>query len=132
MIGLAETAIGIVGKVLDKFVSDKDKRDELKAAVSMAVLENQNELAKVASKNVNAEITGASWLQRNWRPLLMLVIILIVANNFLVAPYIKIFTNVDVYLELPNHLYELMVIGVGGYTLGRSGEKIMKEWKQSK
>lgn len=132
MIGIAETVIGVVGKVLDKFVADKDKRDELKAAITMAMVESKNEITKIASENVKAEITGHSWMQRNWRPLLMMVIITIVANNFLLAPYIEIFSGKSVYLELPNHLYELMVIGVGGYTIGRSGEKIITKWNQDK
>lgn len=126
---IAETIVGTIGKVLDKFVADKDQREQLKAEVSLELLRNETEITKMASKNVNAEIKGESWLQRNWRPILMLLVIVIVANNFLVAPYVRIFSGVDLSLELPAHLYELMVIGVGGYTIGRSGEKIIREWK---
>jgi hypothetical protein len=39
------------------------------------------------------------------------------------------FTDTAVILELPQDLYDLMKIGVGGYIVGRSGEKIVKEWK---
>jgi len=76
------------------------------------------------SSIVLAEIQGKSWLQRNWRPLLMSVIIVIVANNYILFPYASIFTDKVTILVLPDKLWNLMTIGVGGYIGGRSLEKI--------
>jgi hypothetical protein len=33
-------------------------------------------------------------------------------------------------LELPEQLWGLIKIGVGGYVVGRSGEKFAKVWKE--
>ena len=76
-----------------------------------------------------AEVQGESWLQRNWRPLLMLVCIIIVANNFILHPYLSMFTEYSTALELPPDLWALMKLGVGGYIASRGAEKGLKIWK---
>ncbi|MBI9081627.1 MAG: hypothetical protein JEY79_18045, partial [Pseudodesulfovibrio sp.] len=54
-------------------------------------------------------------------------------NNYLLVPYGELFFPGSVkVLELPEALWELMKIGVGGYVVGRTGEKMVKEWKAGK
>jgi hypothetical protein len=59
----------------------------------------------------------------------MLSIVAIIANNYLIFPYLSLFTDKAVILELPEKLYNLMTVGVGGYIVGRSAEKGLKIWK---
>ena len=59
----------------------------------------------------------------------MLVIVAIIANNYLVVPWLSIFTDKVVMLELPPELYTLMTVGIGGYIAGRTGEKMIGKWK---
>jgi len=129
--------IPVIGKVIDKGLSivdklvlDKDKAAELKAAISKEILvTNHDELVKTIDSQMQiilAEAKGG-WLQRNWRPLLMLTIIAIVANNYVLFPYLSMFTEKAVMLELPGGLWALLNVGVGGYVVGRSAEKIFKE-----
>ena len=120
----------VVDSILDKFVADKSERDKLKAEINQALIEAEQKTIQKASENVKAEIQGESWLQRNWRPLLMVVIITIIANNFVLVPYLSLFTSKAVVLELPNELFKLMEIGVGGYVVGRSVEKGIRNWKE--
>jgi hypothetical protein len=54
----------------------------------------------------------------------MLTIVAIVANNYVIAPYIQLFFSKSVLMELPDRLWSLLQIGVGGYVIGRSAEKI--------
>ena len=121
------SAIPIIGKVtdiIDKFVPDKDLAEKLKAEATKDLNDTFGKIIKEQSNVLQAEITGKSALQRNWRPILMLTIVAIIANNYIVFPYLSMFTDKAVMLELPDHLYNLMKIGVGGYIVGRSGEKI--------
>ena len=61
----------------------------------------------------------------------MLVIIAIVANNYLVAPYLAPwFPDHIKVLDLPEKLWSLMEIGVGGYIVGRTVEKGIERWKE--
>ncbi|MBI5238441.1 MAG: hypothetical protein HY887_08485 [Deltaproteobacteria bacterium] len=46
------------------------------------------------------------------------------ANNYILYPYLSIFTDNVRVLDLPDKLWQLMEIGVGGYILGRTAEKI--------
>jgi len=122
--------------IVDDIIPDKDLAVKLKAALKDKILTIASTefltLLENRAKIVIAEIQGKSWLQRNWRPILMLTIVGIVANNYLLYPYLALFWDKAPVLELPDHLYNLMKIGVGGYIVGRSGEKIAEIYKNNK
>lgn len=119
--------LGKVFDVVDQAVADKDLAAQIKAQIQTQAMqidhaEFMTQIQEQASI-IKAEATGHSWLQRNWRPLLMLVFVAIVANNYLIFPYLSLFTTKAVMLELPDKMWTLMVIGVGGYIGGRTVEK---------
>jgi len=136
------SAIPIVGKVIDgvvglidQVVEDKDEANKLKAQM-IAVFQNADltkftSLVKAQAGIIMAEANGHSWLQRNWRPLLMLIFMVIIANNYIIHPYVTLFTGGahSVALDIPENMWALLKIGVGGYVVGRSGETITKLWK---
>lgn len=123
--------------VFSEFVEDKDKRNELMLQAQNIVTQEIGNMLRVEVEAqraiIVAEAQGQSWMQRNWRPILMLVIVSIVANNYLVYPYLSLFTEKALVLELPDMLWSLMQIGVGGYIVTRSAEKIIpgavQAWK---
>lgn len=126
--------IPIIGKALEKgldivddLVEDKDKANELKAAIRQQVLVQQhdqlvNEL-EAQSKIILAEARGG-FLQRNWRPLTMMIFVLIVANNYLIFPYISMWTDKAIVLEFPSAFWGLLTIGIGGYIGSKTVERI--------
>ncbi|SOC56473.1 Holin of 3TMs, for gene-transfer release [Chromohalobacter canadensis] len=118
------TVAGPVMDVIDQAVTDKDQANKLKTELRRRLIDQQDTRLNAQMKVILAEATGESWLQRNWRPLLMTVIVAIVANNYLLAPYLGAMFGVGLQLELPEQLWNLMTMGVGGYIAGRSGEKI--------
>ena len=120
--------IGLIGKTVDRAVLDKDAAEQLKQELTLAALQLDAAHLQSATSIILAEAQGGSWLQRNWRPILMLTIIMIVANNYLLYPYLSLFWNDAPQLDLPEDLWNLMTIGVGGYTVGRSAEKVMKHY----
>ena len=119
-----------VSGIIDKAVLDKDKAEALKAEINMQAAQlDYSSLDREIEKRAEvlvAEIRGESWLQRNWRPLLMVTCIIVVANNYIVAPYARALGFTSVELDLPEQLWNLMTLGVGGYIFGRSGEKIVE------
>jgi hypothetical protein len=60
----------------------------------------------------------------------MLTFVAIVANNYILAPYLDLFFEAGLVLEMPDQLWSLIQIGLGGYVVGRSGEKLMETWKR--
>lgn len=140
------SAIPIVGKliekslnIVDEVVEDKDKAREIKATLEegwrQTDLTKFTEQIKAQSSVIVAEAKGDSWLQRNWRPMLMTLFGFIVFNNYVLYPYLSLFWEQAPVLEIPGPLWGLLKIGVGGYVVGRSSEKIVdkvKEWKMNK
>jgi len=131
-------AIPIIGNVLDKIfgivdkvVLDKDAAEKLKADIQMEALKLDYGAfeAEINARAgiITAEAKGDSWMQRNWRPILMLSIVSIVVNNYIIFPYVDLFGYKAMVLDLPDRMWGLMEIGVGGYVLGRSGEKIVTQ-----
>jgi predicted MFS family arabinose efflux permease len=81
------------------------------------------EALKSQTQIILAEAQGKSWMQRNWRPLLMMVCIAIVANNYILVPWLMVFTSKVAVLTMPDKLWTMMIIGIGGYVGGRTVEK---------
>ena len=84
------------------------------------------EIEKLKATVIEAEMSG-NWLQRSWRPILMLSLVVIVINNYILFPY---FPDTLTMLDLPDELWNLLTIGVGGYVAGRSIEKAVKIYKK--
>ena len=82
-------------------------------ALALALALEREKLA-VQAGLVAAEAGGASWLQRNWRPVTMLSFLgLVVADAFGLLAF-----------RLADQAWLLLQIGLGGYVVGRSVEKI--------
>ena len=68
---------------------------------------------------MQAEAQGTSWLQRTWRPITMLVFVALIVTRWLgwCAP------NLGEAEALK--LRDLVQLGLGGYVIGRSAEKLL-------
>ena len=76
---------GLLG-VVDKAVEDKDQAAAIKARLNELALNGSLKELEAAAKVIVAEAQGDSWLQRNWRPLLMVTFGTIIANTYLIVP----------------------------------------------
>lgn len=133
MLGVLSAVAGPVVKglfnIIDQTVEDKDQAARIKANIAS----QQNELIQTELKGaidiILAEAKG-NWLQKSWRPLLMMAVMAIVVNNYILFPYLSMWTEKVVVLELPGGLWALLTTGVGGYVAGRSGEKIVQSLRK--
>ena len=62
----------------------------------------------------------------------MLVFVVIIANNYIIYPYLSLFWPEAPTLEIPPDMWGLLKIGLGGYVVGRSAEKAVTAWKAPK
>lgn len=108
---------GPVLKIVDDVVLDKDQAARLKAEISTALINLDSEILDVQKSLILSETTG-SWLQRNWRPGLMVLF------AFLLTAHWFGFTPTNMPVETVESLLDIIMVGVGGYVVGRSGEKI--------
>lgn len=125
MIGaLIPAIVSVVDKVIDKAVPDRDAAEKLKAEITREAIKADNTELQGAIQVILAEANGESWLQRSWRPVLMLWFAGLVGAHWIG------FTPENLSQDTINHLLTIVQIGIGGYVLGRSGEKIMREYKK--
>ena len=105
-------------ETVDKTVKDEDLAVKIRAQLTTELLANNSAVTKAASEVVMAEAQGESWLQRNWRPMLMVWFALLIGG------YWFGFVPANMPISVVESLFTLVQIGVGGYVVGRTGEKI--------
>tara|TARA_R110000751_G_scaffold83389_1_gene167421 strand:+ start:819 stop:1220 length:402 start_codon:yes stop_codon:yes gene_type:complete len=127
-------AIGPIAKialgVIDKSVTDKDLKEKLKSQITSQMLDNDSKELQSAASIIKAEASSQHWLTATWRPALMWICIIVIFNNYILLPFANIIFGVSVELSIPDPMWNLLTIGVGGYIAGRSGEKIAENWQK--
>lgn len=100
------------------------------AEILKQVSQLETEFLKARSDIIVAEAKSEHWLTSTWRPITMLTFVFIIANNYIIAPYVGAILSFTMpTLELTQEMWELIKIGLGGYVLSRGAEKVAKEWK---
>ena len=105
---------------LDKLFTSKEEKIKAENVIKQILIEKQLELQKMQTEIIVTEAKG-NWLQRSWRPMLMLAFGFIVIYVKFLAPVFNLTIP-----ELEIEFWELLKIGIGGYVVGRSAEKISK------
>ncbi len=111
-------AIPLLGKVIERIIPDQDKAAQAKnQLIDMAVKGELDELAQRAGV-IKAEAQGEGWLQRSWRPIVMLVFTALIVARWLgwSAP--------DLSEAVELKLFSIVQLGIGGYIASRGIEKV--------
>ena len=109
-----------IGDVVDELFTSEEERIRAKNEIFKVLKEKELELQRIQTEIILAEAKG-NWLQRSWRPILML------SFGFIII-YTKFISQLSTSLITPvlePEFWELLEIGIGGYVIGRSGEKIV-------
>ncbi len=104
-----------VDKVLDTTITNTDEKLKAKNQITSIVLDALNKMQE-AQKDVLLSETQGTWLQRSWRPLVMLTFTAIIV--------VGVFKPEIVYLSKGSEFWGLLKLGLGGYVIGRSTEKV--------
>ncbi len=132
VLGLAKVGMGLI----DKFIPDKDANT--KAKMELLEMEKSGELQEFMSAAgiVEAEAKSEHWLTANWRPITMLTFVAIIVWDQVLSGMLIALFSVGPEMakalqpEVPAWMGEAIKLGLGGYVIGRSGEKIMKEFRK--
>lgn len=108
-----------------KAIEDPNKKAELLMKLQEAEQATQQLQAKVIATEAGSE----HWITSAWRPITMLVFVAIIANNYILVPYFQAFGLHIPTLALNSQMWDLLKIGIGGYIVGRSAEKVVKNLK---
>lgn len=104
-------------------LQEKAKLLDVQAAAMQRVFDYEAESLKLRGTIVNSEASSEHWLVASWRPIVMLTFTGLVVARFLG------FSAEGMSQEEYDNLWMLIQIGLGGYVVGRSGEKIAKTMK---
>jgi|TARA_R100001369_G_C3321249_1_gene168975 hypothetical protein len=110
--------IGEISKVIDNLFTTDEERLHAKNEMLKVLKEQQLQLQKLQTEVILAEANG-NWLQRSWRPILMLAFGFIVIYVKFIAPLFGLPIP-----PLEDEFWNLLQLGIGGYVIGRSAEKI--------
>lgn len=111
--------IGIGGKLIDRLWPDPEQRAQ--AQIALMELAQKGELSELVERAsiIKAEAQSEHWLAATWRPVLMLTFGALIVARWLgySAPNL----SPDEVLKL----WDIVELGIGGYVIGRSAEKIV-------
>jgi len=115
--------------LFDKLIPDPKAKAAAQMELMTLASSGQLKELEAAMTVITAEAKSEHWIVAAWRPITMLVFVAIIANNYLLYPYLTLFWDAAPLLELPQSLWELLKIGLGGYVVGRSVEKAVGAYK---
>jgi len=132
--------IGSLAKDMKEVFTGKASPETIaKAKMQFEQLELQAAELKIREKKmqtdiITAEANSESVLARTWRPLVMLSFGLIIFNDALIVPYIDLFleAKLDDMFVVSDHVWTAITLGLSGYVVGRSAEKVIDKVKNGK
>lgn len=92
---------------------------DVQAAAMQRAFDYERGLLESKAKIVHAEASSEHWLTANWRPITMLTFLALAVGDS-----IGLLPN-----PLRDEAWMLLQVGLGGYVVGRTGEKIVKTMK---
>lgn len=131
MISLTELIVGIfkpAAELIDNLhTSEEEKLEqkrkllEIQAASMDSALAHERSIMEAQARIVNSEARSEHWLAATWRPITMLTFLCLTVGDSLGL----------LATPLRDEAWMLLQIGLGGYVVGRSGEKVIKTWKEN-
>ena len=120
-------AVEPITKLVDDLHTSEEERLQIKSQLfamqsqlSSQLMDYEKAQLRAKSQLMLAEAQGTSWLQRNWRPITMLTFLaLVVLDAFGLLAF-----------RLASEAWTLLQLGLGGYVVGRSVEKIVPKISQ--
>lgn len=98
---------------------------KLQTEITGKVMEYETKLLDAQSSIIMAEAGGESWLQRNWRPMMMIWFAVLLGMFWFGL------TPPNITQATIDNLFTLLQLGIGGYIVGRSAEKIIPQVVQT-
>ena len=114
--------VSAVGEIVERLTLPGREKKQLETDILQLLIAVEEKTITEQAAAIREEARG-NWLQRSWRPIIMLVFATIVL--------------IGTFFDLPilsdtSRFWDLLEIGIGGYVIGRSAEKITGRLKGGK
>lgn len=118
MIPIIDSAIALIKDGMDRFIPDKSQAAQAKAALDQLRASQEGQEFLAAAEIVKTEAGSSNWLTASWRPITMLTFVALICAR------IFGWTSAHVTEAEYMQLWDLVKLGLGGYVIGRSAEKV--------
>lgn len=103
-----------VGDVVNTLSITSKEKEKIKSELAYTIMQHLDKITE-AQRDVLLSESKGNWLQRSWRPIVMLAYSSIVI--------------IGIFIEIPilaneSPFWDILQLGLGGYVIGRSAEKI--------
>jgi hypothetical protein len=115
----AGSVLNSVKGIIGSFVTDPTQKMEAEKQIQEAIQKTIDDQIQDAKDSITTEETG-NWLQKSWRPIVMLSFTFILIYQYFLSKVLQLPT-----VDLPPDFFTLLKIGIGGYMGLRSAEKII-------
>ena len=107
--------VSAVGDIVNRLTLPGREKKQLETDILRLLIAVEEKTISEQAAAIREEARG-NWLQRSWRPIVMLVFTLIIlAGTFLNLPI----------LADTSRFWDLLEIGLGGYIIGRGSEQLV-------
>jgi len=114
-----------VQSIVERVVPDPTAQIQAKAQLAQMYLNGDLQTLTSQAGVITAEANSSNKLTSSWRPMLMYLFMVIIAFNYIISPIVSYFDpTLPIALPIPPDMWSLIKLGVGGYVMGRSVEKI--------
>ena len=125
-------AIRPVTELIDNMHTSDEEKQEAKKAIFSMQNTIQEQLIKSKGEIIKEEAKSEHFLTATWRPITALVFVAIIANNYIIAPYMGAMFGTKIMLEIPPQMWDLLQLMIGGYVASRGAEKLADKWIKGK
>lgn len=120
------TAIISSGKeLISKWFGDKEEAKQKIIELELMVMKGEMQSLQTVADIIKTEAKSEHFLTSCWRPIVMLIF-----TSLVVAKWLG-YTAPGVTEQMEARLMDIVELGIGGYVIGRSAEKVVKEYKKS-
>lgn len=112
-------AIPVLGTLIERVLPDKSQQDQAKKELTSMIVSGELDELAIRAGVIKAEAQGDSWLQRSWRPIVMLVF-----TGLIVARWMG-WSAPDLSEAVELKLFSIVQLGIGGYIASRGIEKVV-------
>ena len=107
--------VSAVGEIVERLTLPGREKKQLETDILQLLIAVEEKTITEQAAAIREEARG-NWLQRSWRPIVMLVFTLIIlAGTFLNLPI----------LADTSRFWDLLEIGLGGYIIGRGSDQLV-------
>jgi hypothetical protein len=118
---LLPALVPILGDAIRRLFPDPAEAAKAQAELNNALMANAAKIEEAAAGIISDEAKSEHWLASSWRPLVMLTFTALIVARWLG------YSAPDISEAEVLKLWDIVQLGLGGYVIGRSAEKIVPQ-----